>query len=530
MNEVIDWVNGTLPDTTSLNDRRILLLSGVAGTGKSSIANTIARHFDRIHRLGSSYCFSRSNQAMLRPNNLFSTISRDLADLEPQWKAALLKVVGGNRALRMTHGMQEQFEEFLVKPAKEVTSIGPVILVIDALDECGDSSTRKTLLSILTKRITELPSNFRVIITARPEEDIQRALLENSAVYSKLMEKIDESSTREDIRAYIQHEMEGVSKLEEAWPKKEWLKILVDRSEGLFQWASTACSFINGNGEGGLYPVRQMKRIISPVDTRTTKFGRLESLDKLYMAILTQVFPSEDEERTAEFQSVMGEIVAAYEPLSISALSALRLKGDSEPMDVVTGIVRPLGSVLSGVSSQSDPIRPLHTSFRDFLVDEKRSGPFYVDPQVSHLPLVNGCLQTMSSLLRFNICELSNSYLPNSSVPDLYNRVQEHVPAYLSYACRFWIDHLVQTTFSSDVSHRVHSFLETFTLFWLEVLALLNQVGLGEQSVKTLMVWNELEVSSLVITQLSFSYFPPRILTSENWHPISITSLACSIK
>jgi hypothetical protein len=309
VDDMIAWVNGALPDAAS-NDHRILLLSGVAGSGKSAIAHTVARHFDRIGRLGASYCFSRSNQAVLGPSNFFSTVSRELADLDPQWKDALWKAVDGNRALRTTHVVQEQFEEFLVKPAKGLTSIGPVVLVVDALDECGDISKRRTLLSVLAKRITELPPHFRIILTARPEQDIQRALLENPVVYSKHMEDIESSSTTQDITAYIEHELEDVWELEEQWPNKEWLKTLVARSEGLFQWASTACLFIKGNEEGGLDPVEQMEILLSsPAADQTTK---LERLDKLYMDILTHVFPSENAERTARFRSVLGEILAAF--------------------------------------------------------------------------------------------------------------------------------------------------------------------------------------------------------------------------
>src|ERR1700754_3891772 len=425
VNEVIDWVNGTLSDST-LNERRMLVLSGVAGSGKSAIAHTIARCFDRIGRLGASYCFSRSNQVALNPNNLFSTISRVLAGLDAQWKDALLKVIGDDIAVRTTHDVQEQFEKFLVKPAKEVRSIGPIVIVIDALDECGD---RVRLLSVLAKRIIELPSHFRIIITTRPEQDIQEALLENPVVYSKFMDDIDKGSTIEDVRSYIQHELGNVPEFKTKGTNKEWLNALVVRSEGHFQWASTACLFIKGDGEGGLDPVEQMEILISSPDGR--QGSKLERLDKLYMDILKHVFPTENAGRMARFRSVIGEILAAYEPLPISALTSLR--SGTEKANIVNLIVRPLGAVLSGVSSRDTPVQPIHTSFRDFLLDEDRSGPFHVDAQVCHLPLVNGCLKTMASLLQFNICKLPSSFLRNSEVPGLHTRIKKHIPIHLSY-------------------------------------------------------------------------------------------------
>lgn len=71
----------------------------MAGYGKSAIANAVARRFDEVGRLGSSYCFDRADQANRHPSNLLSTIALDIADLDPHWKKALCDMVKGNRAL-----------------------------------------------------------------------------------------------------------------------------------------------------------------------------------------------------------------------------------------------------------------------------------------------------------------------------------------------------------------------------------------------------------------------------------------------
>jgi hypothetical protein len=77
--EIMTWVNNDAEDTP-----RVFLLSGMAGLGKSAIAHSLVQLFDDSGRFGSSYCYDRSNQAERRPDNLFSTITRDLADLDPE--------------------------------------------------------------------------------------------------------------------------------------------------------------------------------------------------------------------------------------------------------------------------------------------------------------------------------------------------------------------------------------------------------------------------------------------------------------
>jgi hypothetical protein len=95
--EIVDWVNNDAEDIP-----RVFLLSGMAGLGKSAIAHSLAQLFDGFGRLGSSFCFDRANQAERRPDNLFSTIACDLADLDPERKSALCQAIRGERALRNT--------------------------------------------------------------------------------------------------------------------------------------------------------------------------------------------------------------------------------------------------------------------------------------------------------------------------------------------------------------------------------------------------------------------------------------------
>src|SRR5262245_28799636 len=103
--EITQWVNS--PNGEDVH--RVYFLTGVGGSGKAAISHTSAQHVDQIGRLGSSFCSDRADQIQRRPNTLFSTISRDIADLDPQWKISLRNVVRGKRALRSTLAPREQF-------------------------------------------------------------------------------------------------------------------------------------------------------------------------------------------------------------------------------------------------------------------------------------------------------------------------------------------------------------------------------------------------------------------------------------
>ncbi|KIM88434.1 hypothetical protein PILCRDRAFT_3429 [Piloderma croceum F 1598] len=249
--EVIDeihrWINNS-----GGNNARIFYLSGIAGSGKSAIAHTIVHLYEQLGRLGSSFCFDRADQANRRPDNIFSTIARDLADLEPQRKHALWLAVKDKLSLRTTWAPREQFEQFILIPAKDVKSTGLIVIVIDALDECGDEDSRKIILSILGNAVKYLPSNFRILITSRPESDIENALALKNHVFCKRMDTIDIKSTEHDISLYFQAQLSDVRGLDRQWPNKSWCPPLIEKSEGLLQWAFTECHFIKGNGKSGI--------------------------------------------------------------------------------------------------------------------------------------------------------------------------------------------------------------------------------------------------------------------------------------
>ncbi|KIJ58845.1 hypothetical protein HYDPIDRAFT_33757 [Hydnomerulius pinastri MD-312] len=210
ISEICDIINNPADDAP-----RVCLLTGVAGSGKSAIAHTVARLYDQQRRLGSSYCFDNSHAAARHPGNFFSTIARDLSDHDRQYKESLWEVVKDNRALRMSTSPVEQVEEFIVRPTERLDVIGPILVVVDALDESGDRTARKSLLSALSKQITQskLPANLRLLITACPESDILE-MLPSSQVAHKQLDEVDTTMVDADIGKFVEDSLCGYHKLD----------------------------------------------------------------------------------------------------------------------------------------------------------------------------------------------------------------------------------------------------------------------------------------------------------------------------
>jgi hypothetical protein len=192
------------------------------------------------------------------------------------------------------------------------------------------------------------------------------------------MDSIDKKENDADISLYIQKQLADITDLELEWPNQEWCHLLLKSSDGLFQWAFTACSAIEG-GRGALRPTERLTRFITSA----------QGLDGLYSEILSQAFDSGDSQDMNRFTLIMGRILAAKEPLSMVSLS--KLHSDNEQPNIVELVMRPLASLLSGITQTDIVVRPLHASFSDFLTHKERSGQFHVElaPQHRNLALAS---------------------------------------------------------------------------------------------------------------------------------------------
>ena len=450
--DICDILNNPIEDAP-----RVCLLTGAAGSGKSTVAHSIAGLYDGQMRLGSSYFFNLSDVMRRDPRNFFSTIARDLSDHDPQFRSALWEVVQFNRAVRTSTSPLEQVERLIIEPSNHLHSVGPLVIVVDALDESGDLFGRRRFLPLFSAQITQdkLPANLRFFITARPESDVLAAFPPGPQIVRKNLDVIPVSIVNEDIGKLIDHSLSQYSELESYWPHREWCQLLILHSRCLFLWASVACEFISGGLD-----VRERLETLLRVD------GTASTLDSMYESILGQLLPSPNS--VHQFQNVMAIVLLLKEPLPLASLSALF----GRVLDV-RSILKPMGSLLVGVTDEKTPIRPLHPSFSDFLKD--RSSTFHIDILPRHsLTVGRALLACMQEMLKFNICDLRDARVLNTAIPNLPSRVNKAIPPHVAYSCQYWMDHMQDADCSAELLDEVTSFFKDTFPFWLEAISLLS--------------------------------------------------------
>jgi hypothetical protein len=161
--------------------------------------------------------------------------------------------------------------------------------------------------------------------------------------------------------------------------------------------------------------------------------------------------------------------------------------------------LRPLHSVLDISESNDSTIQLFHVSFRDFLLDKDRCHEkFWIDEKRTHGDLAESCLQVMSNALRRDICGLQ---LPGTLISEVQeSRVRDSLPIDVQYACRYWVQHLQNSSINLRDDDSVHIFLQTHFLHWLEALSLMRAIPKG---VLMVTVSNLVSIISFLNTDLS---------------------------
>ena len=118
----------------------------------------------------------------------------------------------------------EQVKRLIIEPTKHLDTIGPLVIVIDALDESGDPVNCRHLLRAISKQIADntLLTNLRFLITTRPETDILTELLPGPQTVRKDTGDIPKHIVDEDIREFVYYSLHQYTELESLWPGQEW--------------------------------------------------------------------------------------------------------------------------------------------------------------------------------------------------------------------------------------------------------------------------------------------------------------------
>jgi len=391
-------------------------LNGLAGTGKTTIAQTIAERVFAAGQLGASFFCSRDYSDQSDLHFIFPTLAVQLARKCTEFRSTFIPLVRSDPGVAH-ESLHNQMKKLIVEPLEK--SAVSAVIVIDALDECKDDEPASAILSVLGQFVSQIPK-VKFFLTGRPEPWIREGfrlplLAEVMDVF--VLHNVEPSQVDRDIRLFFRHRFSELARYQDGlhdWPTKGQLDLLCERAAGLFAYAAATVKFIDHRNND---PEEQLERLLqspeSSVREGKTEFGSKKTLDLLYMTILQEAFGNDDPEDDPKVRSVLGAVTLAANPLSPSTIATLLGFGTK-------CVFLRLSSVHSLLILQEDinhPVRPFHKSFPDFIINPTRctNERFRVSPPSHHLELLVGCIELMNRTLEKNMCKLPDA-VANSEV------------------------------------------------------------------------------------------------------------------
>ncbi|KAI9326566.1 WD40-repeat-containing domain protein [Zopfochytrium polystomum] len=447
--------------------KRMIWLKGPAGVGKSVMAALVAEHHKSKNQLAGVFFCKHDDERRRDIRQVILTIVHYLCVWDGDNYGQLI-----HAALRKTPDLVKKpvsdlFDELLRKPLGSLKKSNPrpLLIVVDALDECGTINERNEMLDLFGRRCRDLPPFVKIFMTSRLEPDIVDAFAD---MPQSALEPTD-ADNRRDLRIYAADFLEKQEVSEEV--AKSGADRLVELSEGIFAWMVLACKSLEGSGHAS----------ISMRDIETLVFDSSSSgasMDSLLSSTFERIFsaPGLDE---SLLTTLIGMLCIGQELLSAADWAKLLGKDTA----AVTSCVRHLQSLLvieNDPETDSPTIRFYHKSVADYLRDPVRCTVEILRMDSEKLCHYHGllglrCLRVMNRDLGFNILAMpldvvaSLASLPRSSIGK--------VPLALRYASTHVAIHLEAAEsaiipLGTDIISNVSSLASTHLTHWMEFLSI----------------------------------------------------------
>ncbi|XRM45016.1 hypothetical protein ABZX51_008117 [Aspergillus tubingensis] len=442
LRQVQIWGNGG-------DNNCIFWLRGMAGTGKSTIARTVAKMFNDKLLLGASFFFSRSNADRADPDRLFPTLARQLADVLPGFAAHLKDSIQHKHDVAQ-QSLAQQWRGLVLEPlsalSDKFSQSMVLVLVIDALDECQNGRIyAQSIVKLLATARTLENVQLRIFVTSRPEDYLADGFTQiPSTTYCDVMiDGTGDVTTERDIRIFLEDKLSAIAtrkqpndRTQEAWPGKEKAEMLIERCGRLFIAAATACRLLEATG----FLDATLSLLLN---TDRQHVSLTKDIDEMYNLVLKQAITERGSDSIyliPLFQLVVGSVITMPEALSLGNLATLL----QEPCKDIRIMLKNLSSVLVVPEDGNSRISLFHLSFRDFLVDPKRCNDerLIIDEKKANKKLFNRCMEILleKDYLRRNICDIRH---PGTAAGGISQEIiSNNLPQEVQYACWYWGTHI----------------------------------------------------------------------------------------
>lgn len=202
------------------SNKNIFWINSRPGMGKTAFTSMLLWRYPEYVKAIHFCKFNNSDR--VNPKTIICSIAYQLSEAIPAYKEKLLNLLDLESIYEKNAA--RIFEYLLIEPMRDIRPDKPVIVVIDALDECswrGDNE----LCNVLARVKASIPSWMKFVLSSRNESEIRRTIYPIATEYI-----LSANETEEDLRDYYKLQFPAAS--------NDKIETLLVKSEGSFLYAS----------------------------------------------------------------------------------------------------------------------------------------------------------------------------------------------------------------------------------------------------------------------------------------------------
>lgn len=200
--------------------KNIFWLNAAPGTGKTAFSGMLTWRYPQL--VGAAHFCKFNNSDRANPKVIITSLAYQLSEALPAYRERLVGLMELDTLFEKNAA--RIFEYLIVEPLSQVDCDHPVMVIIDALDECSWRGSVE-ICSVLQRTKDSLPHWLKFVLTSRNEAEIRRILLPIAHTYT-----LSDSKTEDDLREYY--------RLQFPQAAEDTVELLLTKSEGSFLYAS----------------------------------------------------------------------------------------------------------------------------------------------------------------------------------------------------------------------------------------------------------------------------------------------------
>lgn len=495
----------------------VLWISGAAGAGKTALASTIVA--GKLHDTEFCNFFIKNRSSTLRdPCVIWRSVALDLTAIFRNVKVDILELMLINEYPK--DDIERQFRLLILEPLKRqfsarATPSRTLVVVIDALDECVPGNQRESFLRTIVKWSEELPQTCKLVVTSRPEVEIETRLMEISHLLALNTGDIVSRESDASIELYFRKELKEMEVSNDGWPDPNSIMRLTRCAAGVFAWATTVIEFIREN------PVVKLEEVLKDMVEEDTFWNfyaliarlmglaaglsvwvatfigyicgknpvKKDALGKLYGQILLSVaLPLCHSKELDSLTLVLASVILLRKPISKRIILQLLLVSHPQDQSNITSVIDNLRSIIL-IEGDGGVLRVRHKSFSDFLLDEARFQASMKNVLVNIKKADRESILSAISLTQQRTClsKVYGSLMDRICAGEMLLHADIRAAAgAVMYVCAHWKDHLQGTEPESSTGSGTHlapsietlAFpdLQEHTFRWLKALSEIENI------------------------------------------------------